>query len=81
MNLRTTAAEITRTGYSIKKSSNRSIVVCVLRDACHKLICVFGNFMHQGRRYPGYQRFFLACDEELRRSQADTSSAFGTGHF
>ena len=27
--------------------------------------------------YPGYQRFFLPCDEELRRLQADTSSAFG----
>ena len=27
--------------------------------------------------YPGYQRFFLACDEELRRPQADMSS----GHF
>ena len=30
--------------------------------------------------YPGYQRFFLACDEELRRPQADTSSAFGRRH-
>ena len=27
--------------------------------------------------YPGYQRFFLGCDEELRRPQADTSSEFG----
>ena len=27
--------------------------------------------------YPGYQRFFLAFDEELRRQQADTSSAEG----
>ena len=26
--------------------------------------------------YPGYQRCFLACDEELRRPQADTSSAW-----
>ena len=27
--------------------------------------------------YPGYQRFSVfACDEELRRPQADTSSAF-----
>ena len=25
--------------------------------------------------YPGYQRFFLARDEELRRPEADTSSA------
>ena len=30
--------------------------------------------------YPGYQRFFLACDEELRRPQADTSSAEGRRH-
>ena len=22
-----------------------------------------------GKRYPGYQRFLLACDEELRRAQ------------
>ena len=28
--------------------------------------------------YPGYQRFFLACDEELRRPRADTSSAEDT---
>ena len=30
--------------------------------------------------YPGYQRFFLACDQELRRPQADTSSAFRRRH-
>ena len=30
--------------------------------------------------YPGYQRFFLACDEELRRPQVDTSSALGRRH-
>ena len=35
----------------------------------------FGSLSHQ--IYPGYQRFFLACDEELRRPQAHTSSAFG----
>ena len=28
----------------------------------------------QTSTFPGYQRFFLACDEELRRPQADTSS-------
>ena len=27
--------------------------------------------------YPRYQRCFLACNEELRRPQADTSSADG----
>ena len=40
--------------------------------------------------YPGYQSFFFACDEELRRPQAYQSSAFGedtsgeafhAGHF
>ena len=30
--------------------------------------------------YPGYQRFFLAWDEELRRPQADTSLALGRRH-
>ena len=40
----TTATAITRTGYYSKKSSNRSIVLCVLRDACHELFCVFGDF-------------------------------------
>ena len=39
----TTATEISRTGYSTKKSSNRSIVLCVLQDAFHELICVFGD--------------------------------------
>ena len=39
-----TATEIRRTGYSTKKSSNRSIVPYVLRDACHELFCVFGDF-------------------------------------
>ena len=28
----------------------------------------------------GTRYFFLACDEELRRPQADTSSAFGRRH-
>ena len=28
----------------------------------------------------GTRDFFLACDEELRRQQADTSSAFGRRH-
>ena len=27
-----------------------------------------------GRSYLGYQRFFLVCDEELRRSQAEDTS-------
>ena len=42
-----------------------------------------------GLIYPGYRRFFLACDEELRRPLADSSSAdrekklfaFRAGHF
>ena len=28
--------------------------------------------------YPGYQKFVFACDEELRRPQADTSAAEDT---
>ena len=32
------------TEYSIIKSSNSSIVLCVLRDAYHELFCVFGDF-------------------------------------
>ena len=32
------------TGYSTKKSSNSSIVLCVLRDAYHELFCIFGDF-------------------------------------
>ena len=43
-NLFITATEITRTGYSTKKSSNRSIFPYVLRDACHETFCVFGDF-------------------------------------
>ena len=34
-------------------------------------------FFYSLKNYPGYHKFFLACDEELRWSQADTSS----GHF
>ena len=36
------------TGYSTKKSSNSSIVLGVLRDACHELFCVFGYFYASG---------------------------------
>ena len=36
------------TGYSIIKSSNSSIVLCVLRDAYHELFCVFGDFHASG---------------------------------
>ena len=43
-NLFITATEITQTGYSTKKSSNRSIFPYVLRDACHEIFCVFGDF-------------------------------------
>ena len=37
-------------------------------------------FFNDKFAYPWYQRFFLPCDEELRRLQADTSSAFGRRH-
>ena len=44
-------------------------------------VCGEATRLHDSHRnYPGYQRFFLACDEELRRPQADTSSAEGRRH-
>ena len=36
------------TGYSTKKSSHSSIILCVLRDAYHELFCVFGDFHASG---------------------------------
>ena len=39
-----TATEITRTEYSTKTSSDRSIDLCGLRDARHELFCVYGDF-------------------------------------
>ena len=48
MHLQTTATEITQTGYSTTKSSNQSIVHCILRDACHELFCMFGGFYASG---------------------------------
>ena len=52
---------------------------------CFKLIIIHyhtqkqkkKNLIHKAKlHYPGYQRFFLACDKELRRPQAGMSSAF-----
>ena len=40
--------EITWTGYSTIKSSNRSIVLCVLQCTFHELFCVFGVFYASG---------------------------------
>ena len=40
-----TATEIRRTGYSTKTSSDLSIDLCVLQDACHELFCIFGDFL------------------------------------
>ena len=34
--------------YSTKKSSNRSITLCILRDACHELFCIFRDFYASG---------------------------------
>ena len=39
-----TAIGITQTGYTTKTSSDGSIDLCVLRDAYHKLFCVFRDF-------------------------------------
>ena len=32
----------------MKTSSDRSIDLCVLQDACHELFCVFGDFYGSG---------------------------------
>ena len=49
MHRSTTATEITRTGYSIiKTSSARSIDLCILKDACNELFCMFGDFYASG---------------------------------
>ena len=42
------ATEITRTGYSTKKSSNWLIVLCVLRDKCHEFFSIFGDYHESG---------------------------------
>ena len=44
-----TATEITRTGYFYKYTcSDRLIDLCILRDACHELFCIFGDFYASG---------------------------------
>ena len=44
-----TATEITRTGYLYKYTcSDRLINLCILRDACHELFCIFGDFYASG---------------------------------
>ena len=49
MHRETTATEITRTEYSIiKTSSERSINLCILRDECNELFCIFGDFYASG---------------------------------
>ena len=42
--------------------------------------CEGNNNWCTGTSTLGTRDFFLACDEELRRQQADTSSAFGQRH-
>ena len=34
---------------------------------------LFTGYIRFHMMYPGYQRFFLACDERLRRPQANTA--------
>ena len=50
MHFSTTATEITRTGYSTKKSSNRLIVLGVLWDTRHELLLfsIFGDYYESG---------------------------------
>ena len=44
-----TATEITQTGCFYKYTcSDQSINLCILRDACHELFCVFGDFYVTG---------------------------------
>ena len=43
-----TTDEITRTGHSTIKSSNRLTILCILRDTCYELFCVFGDFYASG---------------------------------
>ena len=44
-----TATEITRTGYSKKISSDQLLInLCILRDACHELFCICGDFYASG---------------------------------
>ena len=50
MHLYTTATEMTRTEYSTKKSSNQSIVLCVLLDDAMNYFVSLVIFMHQGCR-------------------------------
>ena len=37
-----------QTRYSTKRSSNQSIVLCILGDVCHKLLCIFRDFYASG---------------------------------
>ena len=48
---------------SHEKNLNRSIVICVLWDACHKLFCIFSGFLcvrdagHRGDKITEYHYF------------------------
>ena len=65
MTVTRTATEITQTGYSTKISSDRSIDLCVLLDAYHKLFCVCGNFCVSGTQ-----------DAEVKKITATPSLSF-----
>ena len=56
----TTATEISRTGYSTKKFSNRLIVLCVLQDAFHELFCVFRDSYVSGTQHVEVTKLLLA---------------------
>ena len=78
-----------RTGRDSAKFNSLNLIFneCCLSWTCFRLfkssqrhlLEMFGRFCGSppNSEYPGYQRFFLACDEDLRRPQADTSSAEG----
>ena len=42
------ATEITQTGYSAKNLQIKLIILCILRDTCHDIFCVCGDFYASG---------------------------------
>ena len=56
-----TATEITRTGYFYKYTcSDRSIDLCIIRNGCHELFCVFGDFYASGTQDAEVKRSLLS---------------------
>ena len=63
-----TATEITRTGYFYKYTcSDRSIDLCIIRNACHELFCVFGDFYASGTQDAEVKRSLLSWPLSIER--------------